>query len=547
MGVGSFPELFLQYFAWGIYNVLWDVLVSLGLVYIPFGYYLFDAYTSSHEKGPNKMTANRVLKYLEMKIFMGVVVLTLLGVPALNLNLSEMKFNERQCTIGSLTPSMTQKKPDGAGTGTTYDATFTITAMGSLTAKAPVGWMAILAIGQAVSDGVGVKVPCSTSLKELSYEIQLNKIKDPAIKQDVADFYHGCYRQARARFDAEHPSTYTQSHIEANDAQWLGSEFFLSEKGYYDQMQPPDPVQGFIPFVGDTVERDKGIWNGQAPKPAWSKPYCKEWYEDKTKGLKTKILASIDPGWLTNAKALLAEYSPFGGDKAKAEKVLIRSLVDVSDVTAMAPTYKKSDYSSTSHSFSNNGTGGLDSFMGSAAGAAAVAGTYSFNQTFYPMMVILKMALPLVQAFIIAGLIMFLPFLLIISNYGVKETLAMGALLLSIKFWPVIWLVGNWMENTLEAAILPSMTVHWYSSMMPFLREAASLNDDVLDYVIGAWYLMGPLLLSVVMSIAGMAAGARIQGGLDSASSSGGGAGKAGGGMTGGLAKGGIKTLKGGK
>ena len=550
MGVGSFPELFLQYFAWGMYNVLWDVMVSLGLVYLPFGYYLFDAYTSSREKGSSKMTSKRVLNYLEMKIFIGIVVLTLAGVPALNLNLQEMKFNERQCNIGSLAPTMAQKKPDSTGTGTTYDATFTTTNMGSLTAKAPVAWMAILAIGQAVNDGVGVKIPCTTSLKELTYEIQLNKITNPAIKQEVADFYNGCYKQARAKFDAEHPASYnvaSKKYVEANDVQWLGSEFFLSENGYYNKMQPPDAVPGLIPFVGDSQERDKGVWNGKSPKPQWSKPYCKEWYEQSTNGLKAKILKSIDPGWLNNAKAWLAEYNPFGGDKTKAEKVLIRSLVEVSDVKTMAPSYKKSDYSSTSHSFSNNGVGGIDSFYGSAAGAAAVAGTYSFNQQFYPMMIILKMILPLIQAFIISGLIMFLPFLLILSNYGVKETLAMGALLLSIKFWPVIWLVGNWMENTLEEAILPSMTSHWSSSLMPLINESMSLNDDVLDYVIGAWYLLGPTLLTLVMSIAGYQAGSSIQGGLQQAGNKGSGAGAAGGKMTGGLVGGGMKALKGGK
>ena len=53
--------------------------------------------------------------------------------------------------------------------------------------------------------------------------------------------------------------------------------------------KPPDAVSGLIPFVGDSQERDKGVWNGKAPKPQWSKPYCKEWYEQSSNGLKAKI------------------------------------------------------------------------------------------------------------------------------------------------------------------------------------------------------------------------------------------------------------------
>ena len=40
MGVGSFVELYLTYFAWGFYDVLWDLLLYFGIVFIPFGYYL---------------------------------------------------------------------------------------------------------------------------------------------------------------------------------------------------------------------------------------------------------------------------------------------------------------------------------------------------------------------------------------------------------------------------------------------------------------------------------------------------------------------------
>ena len=100
-------------------------------------------------------------------------------------------------------------------------------------------------------------------------------------------------------------------------------------------------------------------------------------------------------------------------------------------------------------------------------------------------MEILKKALPLVQAMVLMGLIMFLPFLLILSQYGIKEVLTMSTLLLSIKFWPVIWAIGDWMQASLEAAILPSMA--GLNGMLTLgIAEGMSINDDVIDYVINA-------------------------------------------------------------
>ena len=520
MSAGSFAELFLQYFAWGIYNTLWDIFVNLGIVYIPFGYYLFDAYTSAREKGNHKMNASRVMAYLEMKIFLGVAVLTLAGVPTITLNLTQMQFNERSCSPGSVIASMFSVKPDGTGTGTDLDPEFTTSNMGALISKAPVGWMAILSIGQAITDGVIVKIPCKSSISSVAYQLQTNKIKDPAVKQEVGDFFNSCYKQARAKFDANPPSSYTTAMQEAGDAGWLGSEFFLNTPGFYDEIQSDNAVPGFIAFDG-TSSRDVGWWNGDpATKPQWSRPYCKEWYENR---LRQKVIDSYDTTSWTGLVAQAKSWSITGGDTTVSENVLIRSLIDVSDVKTInnPQSVINQVYGSTGHNTSGNA---LD--IGLATGVANV-GTYLFGAAFYPTMEILKKALPLVQAMVLMGLIMFLPFLLILSQYGIKEVLTMSTLLLSIKFWPVIWAIGDWMQASLEAAILPSMA--GLNGMLTLgIAEGLSINDDVIDYVIGAWYVMGPLILSTVITLAGHQVGAAVEAGAKG-NNSGDSAGRAGG------------------
>jgi len=103
----------------------------------------------------------------------------------------------------------------------------------------------------------------------------------------------------------------------------------------------------------------------------------------------------------------------------------------------------------------------------------------------------------------------------------------MSALFVSIKFWPVIWTVGQWMEATLQDALLPNLN-SLQNTLLLGGQQAVSLNDDVLDYVIGAWYFMGPLLLSTVMTMAGMQVGEAVRAATDG-SNSGKGAGQKGG------------------
>ncbi len=518
MSAGSYPELFLQYFAWGMYNTLWDVFVNLGIVYIPFGFYLYEAYTSTKEKSSHKMNASRVLAYLEMKLFIGIAVLTLAGVPTINMNLTDMKYNKRVCTPGNPTATMVQKSPSGSGTGTTLDGMFTTTNMGGVTAKIPVAWAAVFAVGQSISDGVRIKVPCKTSMKEVGYILSTNTIQDPAVRKEVGLFKKGCFEQARAKLDAETPTTYTSAMQKDGDAGWLGSKFFMSESGYYDKMQPPASIKG---FAFDPNGRDKGWWNGDTgTKPQWGRPYCKDWYQNS---LRAKILNSIKPTMKTQLLSAFASWDSLIHNTTEAKDVLIRSLINKSDINVINSPESKveqlmgfGDYS-TVDGFGSAG-GGLASF-------GATIGAGLFNGAFYPTMIILKKMLPLVQALVLAGLIMFLPFLLILSQYGIKEVFTMSALIVSIKFWPVIWAVGGWMEASLQEAFMPSL-----QGLIGGAEKIASINDNVLDYAIGAWYVMGPVVLSTVITMAGYQVGSIVQTAADG-NNSGKGAGNEAGGM----------------
>ena len=81
------------------------------------------------------------------------------------------------------------------------------------------------------------------------------------------------------------------------------------------------------------------------------------------------------------------------------------------------------------------------------------------------------------------------------------------------------------MEASLQEAFMPSL-----QGLIGGAEKIASINDNVLDYAIGAWYVMGPVVLSTVITMAGYQVGSIVQTAADG-NNSGKGAGNEAGGM----------------
>ena len=70
---------------------------------------------------------------------------------------------------------------------------------------------------------------------------------------------------------------------------------------------------------------------------------------------------------------------------------------------------------------------------------------------------------------------------------------------MSVKFWQVIWTIGQWFDDSLTVALMPGSEAVTLSTLY--------VTDDVINYVISAWYIVGPILLSAIVGMAGYSAG----------------------------------------
>ncbi len=77
MSVDSYLELFTTLFGWAFYNVLWDVLVGTGIVYLPFLGVLIDNWREPAEGGEFGTVTGLSLRRMEIELFIALLVVVM--------------------------------------------------------------------------------------------------------------------------------------------------------------------------------------------------------------------------------------------------------------------------------------------------------------------------------------------------------------------------------------------------------------------------------------------------------------------------------------
>ncbi len=111
-----------------------------------------------------------------------------------------------------------------------------------------------------------------------------DRIDDPVLAQEVADFTHDCYGPSRAKLFMNRP---TLGKDEMNDINWIGSSYFLETPGFYDPYHSPLPRPDW-PY--DTV-RDAGF---PEVVSGGGYPTCRQWWSDSPQGLRTQLLEQVE-------------------------------------------------------------------------------------------------------------------------------------------------------------------------------------------------------------------------------------------------------------
>jgi hypothetical protein len=221
MSVDSYLELFTTLFGWTFYGILWDVLVSTGIVYLPFLGILIDNWREPAQGGEVGHASGLSLRRMEIDMFMALLVVVLAGQPAAltPLNAATLSYVPPPTLLDAAPPTATVTSPQSTYGSTGFAGAAT-------TVNIPIWWYAVMAMSSGFGHAVVEGLPTSPDMRTFEQQARLATIADPRLRQEVSDFFSQCYIPARSKYQSERPSTAAITTLlityGASDPDWMG-------------------------------------------------------------------------------------------------------------------------------------------------------------------------------------------------------------------------------------------------------------------------------------------------------------------------------------
>lgn len=481
MGVDSYLQIFTIPLGWYFYNVIWDVLATSGIVYLPFLGILIDSWQDAYVVGEDGNGAGIAVRKMEIELYMALTVVMLACVPTGLTPIARGNlFYEPPATTAEPTPTTAT----GTAPDSTYGTTFAST---PATVNVPVWWYSVLALTSGLNQAI-VKAPLINleAVHKLNEASQLAKITNPQVASELNRFQNECMVPARTLFLQMNPLTPTATSALATygktDTEWAGSHVFRDEPTLYASLYASTQVEGF-PF---NPVRDADLAGGTT-LPTWGRPTCKEWWETAGSGLRSRLISEAA---LSSSKlaGLISTFGPTLTAEQQADQVA-QVVMDKTDLMVMPDAYTP-----------NKGIG-QQAIEGTAKSAAlTVMSLLTWINT-----TVLRPALPFAQALILMAMCLFLAPIMIFSRYSLSAMVAGALAIFTVKFWTVMWWITDFLYDKLAMSLYPTepSLVGWLTRAF----DAATANNRVLlDIVFASGYVGLPLIWTAMMSVVGIKA-----------------------------------------
>lgn len=482
MNVTGYLALYTTVLGWQQYQNLWGIMTSTGLVYLPFISIILrstvEPFLSMGAKDFSIIAVRRLIVHILMALF----IIAVCCVPSISLSPKVLHFQP------TCQPQAKEATP--GNTGTTYDNAFNV----PTSVKIPLVWYLVMAVSNGFTHAANVGLSCTpVNYRQLHAELNTANIQDPALKKETANFYSQCYVPAYANYLNGNLSQAQQSQIASiekkygkDDTGWIGSQVLLTVPGFYDSIQATTPVNGF-PFdpVRDQVE-------GQVQNHSqWGEPYCNQWWSDPTNGLHNKLMKQFSPSFI---ESLLH----FGSNAPELENDAIRNLI-AHNVNLNGSLRGYSSLNDDDGFLSNILINNV--LMNGGITMKSVGGVTTIH--------LIINALPVIQAAILFCLYAFLAIAIPFSSYKPSFIITASIVIFAVIFCSYIWHLVAWFDNHLIAALFTpkkltgSVGVGFIFSLAKFATSEVFVN-----LIIGGMYLVAPVFFMVVLSWAGLQAGA---------------------------------------
>lgn len=481
MTFGYFEHVVLM-IGWVVNNAIWGMLNESMMVALPFVALVLREWYLARREGEDEgnkgmLTLNRI----EAGLYAMLLIFGFCAFPLMTINFQTGEYDESHWeTCGTHV-----YEPGSSGTGS----------IGGKTAKAPIWWAFVHAMSHGATNAAVASLPCTPDYQYISNQLDGTRIQDPGLRRQLNEFQQWCFGLARQTFFRDNNLGGQGLTVDqALDADWIGSQYFLSTPGYYDQFYANKPKSGFPYDPGRDAGR-AGTGPGQNGYPT-----CKEWWEAPNVGLKARLAGQVEPAAWDHIN------STFGA--GNAEDAAIRRV--------LAANPRPSQSSVVDHG-SGDGAGGVAGDI--ASWMAGMFGLGATSLAAAPMKDIMVEALPMVQWLTLTAIVIALPFLIVFSGYSWKVAGTITFITFGTIFMTFWWELATWLDNHLTDIL-------YQGNMDAWLAGATSGKERAVMWFVNlAMYLVLPALWMGMLGWAGYKGGGyasdAIRGGQHQASEAG--------------------------
>ena len=496
MAVDSYIELFTTLYGWLLYNVIWDVMVETGLVFLPFLGIILDNFIEAFRQDEGEDSVSDSLRNLEVDLVIAFLVVMVAGNPFWALNASEVEF-----TPGPpLDLSATQEHPTINANDTAQQTYGSVAFIGHPTSvNIPVWWYGMMQISKGITHAVRMGVPSKKNYREYVKFVNTSRIGDKHLTEETNDYFRDCFVPARSKYHNEKPESPAIDLLLTThgrgDVEFIGSR--VLQLLYYSDMRSKEIVQDHPYQPLRDIEWDAAI----DIVPTYGKPTCNKWWNGDlgVLGLKQRLIDDMSE-WYD----LVAIYDPFSDTSIAQDAFLHAHLSRDKSVGMWTPRDYDHAYDNV-YALQGAGWSAVDRFVKDFLGWVILA-ILNFMFSFF-LDLYLK-AGHMIQAILLMGIYGLLPFAVIVSRYRLGILMSGAFLIFIINFWTALWSWAAFFDMALMESLYP------LSGEMSFwtMSVGNEQKEFILQFLAGMMYILFPTILSIMLAMAGFNFGRSIDG-----------------------------------
>ncbi|MGA4476640.1 conjugal transfer protein TraG N-terminal domain-containing protein, partial [Ectopseudomonas chengduensis] len=262
----------------------------------------------------------------------------------------------------------------------------------------------------------------------------------------------------------------------------IGSSYFHDTPGFYDTYRAKTPRTAW-PY---DATRDAGLAQVDS---GGGYPSCRQWWADGGQGLRSRLLAQVDPDLLSR----IARWAGFLSQSEFNDSV-IRAVV--------SPRQQKMNQGAVYTDYGGQIDKTLPNVVTRDAGDL---GLTVGSLGFFPAMDVVRQALPMVLTMLKMALVICIPLVLLIGTYDLKTVVTVSCVQFALFFVDFWFQLARWIDSTILDALYGWHSPH--SNFNPLMGLNNAFGDMLLNFVMAMMFIVLPTFWVMALGWAGVRAG----------------------------------------